>query len=105
MASTKGKKKKMFKVTGSLLVQILKICLNTQFHKKTLNKRKKKKKNPFFFKFPRESIKRQMAQMRGSPLRQDLNNCFCFDKGVYIVNYVMTLFSQEKGPQRREKDT
>lgn len=33
MASTKGKKK-MFKVTGSLLVQMLKICLNTQFHKK-----------------------------------------------------------------------
>lgn len=33
MASTKGKKK-MFKVAGSLPVQMLKIYLNTQFHKK-----------------------------------------------------------------------
>lgn len=48
----------MFKVTGSLLVQILKICLNTQFHKKTLNKRKKKKKNPFFKKIPSRKHKK-----------------------------------------------
>jgi hypothetical protein len=42
MASTK-EKEKMLKVARSLLVQILKIWLNTQSHK-TLNERKK-----FFF--------------------------------------------------------
>lgn len=45
-----------------------------------------------------------MAQMRGSPLRQDLNNCIYFDKGVYIVNYVTTLFSQgERTTEKRER--
>lgn len=46
MAKHKGKEKKMFKVAGSLRVQILKIRLNTQSHK-TLNEGKKEK-CPFF---------------------------------------------------------
>lgn len=47
MASTK-EKKKVFKVAGSLLVQILKIQLNTQSHK-TLNEGKKEKRVLFLY--------------------------------------------------------
>lgn len=66
MASTKGKEK-LLKVAGSLLVQILRIGLNTQ-SPKTLNEGKKEKKSSFIV-FPQESTERQMAQMRGFQVR------------------------------------
>lgn len=65
MASTK-EKEKLFKVAGSLLVQILKIGLNTQSHK-TLNEGGKEKNH--FIAFPQESTERQMVQMRGFLVR------------------------------------
>lgn len=101
MERAKGKEN-LFKVAGSLLVQILKIQLNAQSHK-TLNERKEGE-NVLFLYSLKKTQKDRWPKWEGLWSDETLIIFFCFNKGKHVVNCVMTLFSQEKGQQRGEKD-